>query len=71
VGPSNPTRNNDDWSRLQAIMDVIGSEPGSILVRGPDMWIALPPGNVGDILVINDGAMPEWMSYDDWKAKYG
>ena len=52
-------------------MDVIGSEPGSILVRGPDMWIALPPGNVGDILVINDGAMPEWMSYDDWKAKYG
>lgn len=49
-----------DAARLRKIMDVIGSEPGSILVRGPDMWIALPPGNVGDVLVINDGGMPEW-----------
>jgi hypothetical protein len=49
-----------DQARLQAIMDVIGNTPGSILVRGPDRWIALQPGNVGDVLVIGAGGMPEW-----------
>lgn len=49
-----------DYQRLQRILDVIGNTPGSILIRGPDMWIALPPGNPGDVLIINDGAMPEW-----------
>ena len=47
-----------DYMRLQRILDVIGSDPGSILVRGPDVWIALKPGTTGDILVINDGGMP-------------
>lgn len=50
----------DDYRRLQAIMDVIGNVPGSILVRGPDVWLALPPGNMGDVLVIGDGGVPEW-----------
>lgn len=50
-----------DYQRLQRILDVIGNTPGSILVRGPDMWIALPPGNVGDVLVIDVGGIPAWV----------
>lgn len=49
-----------DVERLQAVLDVIGAEPGSILVRGPHVWVALPPGNLGDVLVIGDGGIPEW-----------
>lgn len=49
-----------DHQRLQRVLDVIGAEPGSILVRGPSKWIALPPGNLGDVLVIGDGGLPEW-----------
>lgn len=48
------------YDQLQAIMDTIGDTPGSILVRGPDRWIALPPGNLGDVLVVGDGGVPEW-----------
>lgn len=51
---------SDDYLRLQKLLDVIGNVPGSILVRGPDSWIALLPGNIGDVLVINDGGLPEW-----------
>lgn len=54
------TTEEQDYERLQRILDVIGNQPGSILVRGPDVWIALPPGNIGDVLVIGEGAMPEW-----------
>jgi len=49
-----------DATRLRRGMDVIGSVPGSILVRGPDTWIALLPGNVGDVLVIGEAGVPEW-----------
>lgn len=49
-----------DTVYLQKLLDVLGDEPGSILVRGPDRWIALPPGNLGDVLVIGDGGVPEW-----------
>lgn len=50
----------DDSARLQRLLDIIGDTPGSILARGPDMWIAIPPGNAGDVLVIGDGGIPEW-----------
>ena len=49
-----------DEKKLQKIMDVIGSTEGSILVRGPDRWITLTPGNIGDVLVIGPGGVPEW-----------
>lgn len=51
----------DEYAELQRLLDLIGSTPGSILVRGPDVWIALQPGNIGDVLVIGDGAIPEWV----------
>lgn len=51
-----------DASRLQRILDTLGSEEGSILVRGPDIWFALPPGNWGDVLVIGAGGVPEWVA---------
>lgn len=46
---------------LQAMLDILGSTPGSILVRGPDRWIALLPGQVGDVLSINAGGIPQWV----------
>jgi len=51
---------SDDYTRLQSLLDVIGNEPGMILVRGPDRWIALPPGELGYVLIIGPGAVPEW-----------
>lgn len=49
-----------DDERLQNLLDVLSDEPGAILVRGPDTWIALPPGPVGYVLVIGDGGVPTW-----------
>lgn len=49
-----------DLKNLQALLDVIGNVQGSILVRGPDRWIALEPGPIGYVLVIGDGGVPEW-----------
>lgn len=50
----------DDLERLQALLDVLSSDPGAILCRGPDTWIAIPPGPLGWVLVIGPGGMPEW-----------
>lgn len=50
-----------DIERLQRLLDVLGDTPGSILIRGPDKWIALPPGDLGDVLVVGDGGLPEWV----------
>lgn len=49
-----------DQAHLQQLLDVIGSDEGSILVRGPDRWIALKPGPIGYVLIINEGGFPEW-----------
>lgn len=54
-----------DYSKLQRVMDVIGSTPGSILVRGPDRWIALPPGQPGQVLAIGTDGMPYWANPSD------
>lgn len=45
---------------LQRALDLLGDEPGSLLYRGLDRWIALPPGNIGDVLICDEGAMPAW-----------
>lgn len=49
-----------DAARLQRVLDVLGNVEGGILLRGPDRWIVLPPGNIGDVLVIGEGGVPEW-----------
>lgn len=45
---------------LQKALDLLSDEPGSLLYRGLDRWIALPPGHVGDVLICDEGAMPAW-----------
>lgn len=50
----------DDYHRLQKLLDVISHEPGAILARGPDTWIAIPPGPIGYVLVIGDAGVPTW-----------
>lgn len=49
-----------DEQRMRKIFDVFSTTEGAILVRGPTQWFALPPGNVGDVLVIGAGGVPEW-----------
>jgi hypothetical protein len=49
-----------DYARLQALLDLIGTTPGAILVRGPDKWIALLPGTEGYVLAVGAGGLPEW-----------
>lgn len=49
---------------LQKALDLLSDEPGSLLYRGPDRWLALPPGAIGDVLVCGDGALPEWRDPD-------
>lgn len=45
---------------LQKSLDLLSDQPGSLLYRGLDRWVALPPGNVGDVLICGEGALPEW-----------
>lgn len=52
---------DSDYERLQRLLDVIGSQEGSILVRGPDRWIALVPGEIGQVLAIGQGGVPQWV----------
>lgn len=54
-----------EWVKMQKILDVIGNEEGSILMRGPHRWVALKPGNKGDVLVIGDSMLPEWRAPED------
>lgn len=44
-----------DW------LDILGSEPGSILYRDTDGWRVLPPGNPGQVLEVNSENLPEWV----------
>ncbi len=51
--------------RLRKALDVIGDEPGMILVRGEDRWEALPAGQVGQVLAIGRDFMPGWYWLDE------
>lgn len=57
---SHPDDDSDPLAILQYMLDHFSAEPGSILYRGPEMWEALPPGTVGQVLVLNDDLLPEW-----------
>lgn len=54
--------------RLRKALDVIGDEPGMILVRGEDRWEALPPGQIGQVLGIGEDLMPGWYWIEDLEA---
>lgn len=43
----------------QATLDLITDEPGAMLVRLPEGWVGLLPGNDGQILTCRDG-IPDW-----------
>ena len=49
-------------ARIRKGLDVIGSEPGSILYRGDDYWKALPPGSEGQVLGVSVDGLPEWQA---------
>lgn len=51
---------SDLYVAVQELLDVLGTTPGSIMIRGPDRWVALLPGEIGFVLVINNGGLPEW-----------
>lgn len=54
-----PAGSRQDASR---VLDGIGVAPGTMLFRGPDLWMPVTPGNVGDFLRYNGTARkPEWV----------
>ena len=46
---------------IRAMLDCIGSLPGSLIYRGPDRWQALEPGNPGDVLTVDANGYPQWV----------
>lgn len=42
-------------------LDILGTTPGCILVRGAFTWYALEPGTENQILVIGADDMPHWV----------
>lgn len=54
----------DTAVEVSKALDIISPEPGAILYRGPDWWEALPPGNPGQILVVDADGFPEWQDPD-------
>lgn len=51
----------DPEALLQRMLDMISNEPGSILYRGPDGWVALAPTQAGDVLTLSDDLLPVWL----------
>lgn len=50
---------------MRRLLDHLGQQPGSLIVRGPKYWQALPPGKIGQVLAIGDDNMPGWYWPDD------
>src|SRR5690606_34936175 len=47
--------------KVSSGLDVIGQLPGTILVRGPNMWIPLLPGPAGSVLTsMGPNQVPKW-----------
>jgi len=43
------------------VLDAISMQPGAILARGPDGWLAIPPGPDGHVLTsTGPNTIPEW-----------
>lgn len=41
-------------------LDILGQAPGTVLVRGPDRWIALEPESAGLFLEVGEDGIPFW-----------
>ena len=48
-------------AEVSAVLDVLTSTPGDMLVRGPTLWQELPIGSAGEILGVASG-LPAWES---------
>lgn len=46
--------------RFSRTLDVFEQTPGSLLVRGQDVWEGLLPGQVGQVLMIGPDGVPDW-----------
>lgn len=47
--------------QIQVELDTISDQPGAILYRGPTEWVALTPGDPGDLLTMGgSGLQPAW-----------
>lgn len=55
---------SEPLAALRRLLDVLSQTPGAILYRGPDRWQALEPGNVGDILELDENRLPRWRTPD-------
>lgn len=49
----------DVTNNPQYILNLLDPEPGAVIVYTEAGWIAVPPGNVGDALIMRDG-YPQW-----------
>jgi hypothetical protein len=59
VWPPNPIPGTSN-SQISAMLDYLGSTPGSILYRGPAGWLTLPPGTDGYVLQTHGASPPTW-----------
>jgi len=50
----------DPEELLQTMLDLISNEPGSLLYRGANGWVALPPEQAGYVLALGDDLLPFW-----------
>lgn len=55
-----PESQADPFAILQLLLDVLSDEPGALIYRGPQMWEALPPGEIGSTLILGPDLLPIW-----------
>lgn len=48
------------YDQVQNALDVLSQDPGAIIYRGADGWLALPPGPTGYVLAIGTDGLPGW-----------
>lgn len=46
---------------VSILLDAFSQLPGAILFRNDDFWDALPPGTVGQILIVDNDGRPAWI----------
>lgn len=56
----NTTPNTPFSTGVSQDLDVLGTEPGSIALRGDQWWATLPPGVPGSVLTVDADGNPMW-----------
>jgi hypothetical protein len=60
---------SDTRTSIQAYLDSLSQQPGSILYRSTRDWLALPPGLAGQVLSVDANLLPTWVGYQTyWPA---